>query len=236
MVMSRKSSQRLVGTLLDLLQIHWTKFFRGNSKRGNARHVCPGGFLTLRRATLPFCASSPINTPHRTFVNLAAPITRRRTEYAESRTLGYTREQMFGVVSNVEQYQHFVPWCKSSRIIKSEGGDVHAELEIGFPPVVERYTSDITFVPNHQVRALCTDGSLFSHLETIWRFEPGPKDTPDSCKVHFYVSFEFKSLLHSRLAGLFFDEVVKEMVGAFELRAATLFGHKQAATLRRRST
>ncbi|XP_077383117.1 coenzyme Q-binding protein COQ10 homolog, mitochondrial-like [Festucalex cinctus] len=180
MVTSRKSSQRLFGSLLDVLQIQWTKFIRGNSKRGNARHVYPGGFLTMRRATLPLCASFPINTPHRTFINLAAPITRRRTEYAESRTLGYTREQMFGVVSNVEQYQHFVPWCKSSRVIRSEGGDVRAELEIGFPPVVERYTSDVTFVPNHQVRALCTDGSLFSHLETIWRFEPGPKDTPDS--------------------------------------------------------
>ncbi|XP_061556794.1 coenzyme Q-binding protein COQ10 homolog, mitochondrial isoform X1 [Phycodurus eques] len=83
-----------------------------------------------------------------------------------------------------------------------EGGDVRAELEIGFPPVMEHYTSDVTHVPNHQVR----------------------------------VSFEFKSLLHSRLARLFFDEAVKQMVSAFELRAAALYGHQQEATLRRRSS
>ncbi|XP_037112203.1 coenzyme Q-binding protein COQ10 homolog, mitochondrial [Syngnathus acus] len=233
--MSRKSTLRLVGTILDVLEVRSAKFIRGKSKRGNARHVCLDDLLTLRTATLPHCASSPINIPHRTFINLAAPITRRRTEYAESRNLRYTPEQMFDMVSNVEQYQHFVPWCKSSRVISRKGGGITAELEIGFPPVVERYISDVTFVPNHQVRALCTDGSLFSHLETIWRFEPGPEDTPDSCKVHFYVSFEFKSLLHSQMAGLFFDEVIKQTVGAFESRAAVLFGRKQEATFKRRS-
>ena len=126
---------------------------------------------------------------------------------------------MYNVVLNVDQYQHFVPWCKRSRVIKEQNGVLRAELQIGFPPILERYTSDVTFVPNHQVRvscappeeeyldvlvltfvgaminhhflqqqAVCADGSLFSHLETIWRFTPGAKDTPASCKVEFYVS------------------------------------------------
>ncbi|XP_077590309.1 coenzyme Q-binding protein COQ10 homolog, mitochondrial-like [Stigmatopora nigra] len=217
------SNQRIVRTLLNVLDIHSSQSFPRSSKGRLARCICPSGFPMLRRATSAPCTST--NVPSRSFVNLALPVARRRTEYAESRTLGYTAEQMFDVVSNVEQYHKFVPWCKSSRVIEGgEGGDLRAELEIGFPPVLERYISRVTLVPNHQVRASCTDGSLFRHLETTWRFEPGPKDAQKSCKVHFHVSFEFKSTLHSRLAGLFFDEAVKQTVGAFEARAAVLYG------------
>lgn len=233
--MANRTSPLLLKALLELTEAHSSKALRGNSKRPNNRYLSSCGALATRRSSLPLFPATPIITPTRSFINLAAPISTRRMEYAECRTLGYTPEQMYNVVANVDQYQQFVPWCKKSRVMRSQNGDVRAELEIGFPPIVERYTSEVTMVPNHQVRAVCTDGSLFSHLETIWRFTPGAKDLPDSCKVDFFVSFEFRSLLHSQLASVFFDEVVKQMVNAFESRAALLYRSQQGASLRRRS-
>lgn len=137
----------------------------------------------------PPSASSQV-VPTRSFINLSAPLISRRMEYLESRSIGYVHttslliqiyshftislvtqvhfptsyspEQMYNVVANVDQYQQFVPWCKKSKVTRGRNGDMRAQLEIGFPPIVERYTSEVTVIPNHQVRV-----SLFRNYKAV---------------------------------------------------------------------
>ncbi|KAH6940165.1 hypothetical protein HPB50_025973 [Hyalomma asiaticum] len=176
----------------------------------------------------------------RTFFRLVKPSGGGNTlHYSEKKLLGYSAEQMFEVVSRVEFYRDFVPWCTQSRVTARSPHALTAYMQVGFPPIVESYTSHVTLVRPTLVKSVCSDGRLFNHLETTWRFEPGLEDNPKTCTLDFkasggspaihlftfiLVSFEFRSRLHSHLAHMFLDEVVRQMTRAFLNRAATLYG------------
>ncbi|KAG9510931.1 Coenzyme Q-binding protein COQ10-like B, mitochondrial, partial [Fragariocoptes setiger] len=144
-------------------------------------------------------------------------------KYAERRLIGYSMEQLFDVVAQVEHYHKFVPCCRKSEVIQKNDSYIKAKLEIGLPPILESYTSHVKLERPHLVIAKCIDGVLFHHLDTRWRFAPGP-DPLKTCHLDFNVSFEFKSLLYSRLAYLVFDEMVRLNVNAFLKRAEKLYG------------
>lgn len=141
-------------------------------------------------------------------------------------------EQIYGVVADVGNYKNFVPFCKKSEIlIKCEDG-LRANLSIGFPPLNEYYTSNVKMHKPYFVKAECTDGKLFNHLNTLWIFSPGLKNNLQTCVIDFSLSFEFKSLLHSHLSNLFFNEIVRQMENAFIDETQRRFGRPCIKTVR----
>ncbi|OCT61982.1 hypothetical protein XELAEV_18043066mg [Xenopus laevis] len=223
----RSGLSSLTRALLEAEKRQCRALVRTGKKPQGIRYLSSCGILASRCPKLPRPAS-PTHIQGRTFLNLAAPLLgSKRIEYSESKVLGFSIEQMYDIVADVQNYKIFVPWCNRSKVLSCKKGVTRAELEVGFPPVVERYVSEISVIPLHQVRAVCCDGKLFNHLETVWRFSPGLSGRPDTCTLDFCVSFEFKSLLHSHLASVFFDEVVKQMVCAFEKQAGRIYGRQE---------
>ncbi|CAG0887724.1 unnamed protein product, partial [Darwinula stevensoni] len=153
-----------------------------------------------------------------------SPAKSKKKEYSERRLLGYSMEQMFRVVAEIEHYKNFVPWCTQSDVVARRPGHITARMQVGFPPLSESYTSSITLTPPNLVRSECTDGWLFNYLIALWKFSPGMKTNPQTCTLDFSVAFEFRSALHSHFAQVFFNEVVRQNVNAFLKEARRRYG------------
>ena len=87
--------------------------------------------------------------------------------------LSYSMEDMYAVVSDVEDYKHFVPWCRDSAILSRKPGYLKAKLAVGFPPVVEKYNSVVTMVPPNLVKVLALFLILEPRVHSVWVI---PKD------------------------------------------------------------
>jgi coenzyme Q-binding protein COQ10 len=140
--------------------------------------------------------------------------------HSETRHLPYTPDQLFDMVADVGRYDEFLPWVVAVRIRSSSETEMLADLVVGFNAFKERFTSRVT---KERPGRICVDyieGPLkFLHNE--WRFDPAPEG---GTNVHFAVDFAFKSRLFETLAGQMFDRALRRMTGAFETRAAELYG------------
>jgi len=153
-----------------------------------------------------------------------------RKEYTAVKLVGYSPEQMYSIVSDVGNYKKFLPFCKKSNVLLKQENFLKASLEIGFPPLVESYISHVTLHKPELVKAVCTDSRLFDHLITVWKFNPGIKDTNNTSVVTFYLSFQFKSLLYSQMANVIFNELVHKMENSFLKEARKKYGKASLKT------
>ena len=151
--------------------------------------------------------------------------------HSEKRFLPFTPDEMFDLVLAVEHYPEFLPWCVATRInSKNEnanGGEMFADMAIGFKSFRETYTSKVTFEkptlekPGH-IHVVDSNGP-FKRLETDWIFNTAE----GGMDVEFNIDFEFRSAMMEKLIGKVFAEATKRMVDAFVGRAETLYGKRK---------
>jgi coenzyme Q-binding protein COQ10 len=141
--------------------------------------------------------------------------------HAEKRHLPYRPQQLFDLVADIERYPEFLPWCVGARIRSRTEREIVADLMIGFRLIRERFTSRVTLDrERNRIDVTYTEGP-FRYLNNHWIFEP---DGQGGTLLDFYVDFEFRSIVLQKVIGVFFNEAVRRMVGAFEARAKELYG------------
>lgn len=50
---------------------------------------------------------------------------------------------MYGLVADVGEYWQFMPWCSWLDVLPHHGQVLRAELEVGFPLLLEHYLSQV---------------------------------------------------------------------------------------------
>lgn len=150
------------------------------------------------------------------------------TSHSERVTLPYSPKQLFDLVAGVDKYPEFLPWCIGARIIRRDGNVLYADLVIGWKILRERFRSKVVLDEPGAVQFEYTNGPL-KYLKGEWRFRPAASG---GTEVSFQVDFEFKSRALSVVMGGVFSELVHRMVGAYEARAAQLYGKPGKVQLR----
>lgn len=138
----------------------------------------------------------------------------------EVRTLPYHPEQIFDLVADVASYGQFLPWVSAVRVRSDSETEMIADLMVGFKALREKFTSKVTKQRPESIHVDYLDGPL-KYLRNDWTFAP---DGKGGTLVDFSIEFEFKSRLFEMVAGQVFDRALRMMIGAFEERAAKLYG------------
>lgn len=132
----------------------------------------------------------------------------------ETRFLPQTAEQLFDLVSDVDDYPNFLPWCVALRVTSRNDNEIRADMVVGFKMLREKFTSRVTLTPKERIDVEYLDGP-FRYLENRWLFI----DKDGGCEIDFFIDFEFRSRLLRKIMEPLFHEAVRRMVRAFEKRA-----------------
>ena len=132
----------------------------------------------------------------------------------ETRFLPQTAEQLFDLVSDVDDYPNFLPWCVALRVTSRDDNEIRADMVVGFKMLREKFTSRVTLTPKERIDVEYLDGP-FRYLENRWLFI----DKDGGCEIDFFIDFEFRSRLRRKIMEPLFHEAVRRMVRAFEKRA-----------------
>ena len=140
-------------------------------------------------------------------------------KHSETRHLPYTAEQMFDLVADVRRYPEFLPWVSAMRVRQDGETETVADMIVGFKGLRETFTSRVEKSRPERISVEYVDGPL-KYLRNDWRFRP----EQGGCAVDFSVDFAFKNRVFEMLAGQVFGTALRRMIGAFETRAAVLYG------------
>ena len=135
----------------------------------------------------------------------------------------YTAQEMFALVTDIESYPKFLPWCDRAKVLESDDKGVVAEVGIAFAGIHQTFTTRNDHVAGQKVDVKLVSGP-FSNLDGHWTFTPVGDPGQRACKVDLELQYGFQNMALAALVGPVFDRIAGSLVDAFVKRAEKVYG------------
>ncbi len=142
---------------------------------------------------------------------------------SKSVLIWYSAAQMYQLVTDVDRYAEFLPWCERARAVSCDADSMLAEITILFAGIRQTFSTRNRHVPDRQVVIKLVSGP-FSRLDGEWNFVPVGSADERACKVELTLHYGFENAILSKLVGPVFDKIADNMVEAFIKRAKQVYG------------
>ncbi|HEY8276114.1 MAG TPA: SRPBCC family protein [Methyloceanibacter sp.] len=145
--------------------------------------------------------------------------------FETSHRVAHSADEMFTLISAVEDYPLFLPLCEALEVNGREFAEgketLIATMIVGYGLIRENFTTEVILDKASRTIFVSYLDGPFAHLENRWQFEP-----IDACssEIDFYIAYSFRSKLLERLIGGLFDKAVRRYTDAFEARADAVYG------------
>jgi ribosome-associated toxin RatA of RatAB toxin-antitoxin module len=144
--------------------------------------------------------------------------------------LWYSPQEMYELVTQVEAYPEFLPWCDKAQVLERHADGLTAKLGLAFAGVHSSFTTRNQHEEGRRVRVELVEGP-FNHLEGDWQFLPlsRPGAAPgevNACKVVFEMRYAFSSGALEAVLSPVFGKVAESLVDRFVERAERLYGSR----------
>ena len=139
---------------------------------------------------------------------------------SRSAMVPYSAQAMFDLVDDVNAYQEFLPWVKSSRERYRDEDTVEATLVFAKGGFEKSFTTRNRLQHGKMIELRLVEGP-FRHLHGYWQFH---RLDEQASRVSLDLEFEFASRLLSAAFGRVFTQVANTLVDSFVQRARQVYG------------
>ena len=139
--------------------------------------------------------------------------------------LWYSPQEMYKLVTAIEAYPEFLPWCDKADVLARDDEGVTARLGLAFKGVRHAFTTRNLHVPHESVTVQLVDGP-FSLLDGAWLFRELGRPGSDvaACKIEFDLRYAFASPALETVVSPVFDRIADTFVDSFVKRAEQVYG------------